>query len=203
MAKPGKQKPHRGLRFTDRKFRPHATALGQLIFTWNDLHEQLAIIYWTLSGYNDAAIDEWSKPKVDVQKRKLIRKWINALSPAHRAMAAQMYEDIIWLLEELDHLTDYRNDAAHAPLTFEPESFLTSLKDHTAGVVSNTVWKNQRAMNLARKNVLAEFRRQRDITMKLRDYALNIERALSDEHTPWPKRPPRLASKPLPRVEEG
>jgi hypothetical protein len=99
-------------------------------------------------------------------------------------MAADMWEDVVWLIDTVDGLPDYRNDAAHVPVTIEPESFLAS-----RGVVSNSVWNNRRAKNLIRKDLLAEFRWQRNVAVQLRDYALNIERALSDEHTPWPSRP--------------
>ena len=125
MAKwPGRQKRHRGLQFTGREFRPQATALGQLMFMWNDLHEQLASIYWTLRDYCDDAIAEWSKPKVDKHKRDLIRQWVNGLPPAHKAMADRMWNDVVWLIDKIDDLADCRNDAAHAPVTIERESFL-------------------------------------------------------------------------------
>jgi hypothetical protein len=189
MAKRHEQIRHRGLQFTGREFRPHATTLGQLIFAWNDLHEQLAAIYWTLAGYSDNAIAEWNKPKVDNHKRDLIRRWVNALPPAHRNMAVDMWNDVVWLVDTIDTLTDFRNDAAHAPVTIEPESFLARRDNFTAGVISNSAWRNRRALNLIRKDLLAEFRWQRNVAIKLRDYALNVERALSDEYTPWPNRP--------------
>jgi hypothetical protein len=189
MAKRHKQTRHRGLQFTGRDFRPHAMTLGQLIFAWNDLHEQLAAIYLTLAGYSDEAAAKWNKPKVDKEKRDLIRKWVNALPPAHNNMAVDMWDDVIWLVATIEALAEYRNDAAHAPMTIEPESFLARRENFTAGVVSNTARSNRRALNLIRKDLLAEFRWQRDVFTKLRDYALNIERALMDEHTPWPNRP--------------
>jgi hypothetical protein len=189
VAKSTKQKFHRGLQFTGREFRSHATTLGQLIFAWNDLHEQLAAIYWTLADYSDEAIAEWNGPRVDHHKRDLIRRWVNALPAANRAKAAATWDDVIWLVDTVDDLTDSRNDAAHAPVTIEQESFFATRDNFTAGVVSNNAWGNRRAGNLIRKNLLAEFRWQRDVAIKLRDYALNIERALSDEQTDWPRRP--------------
>jgi hypothetical protein len=41
----------------------------------------------------------------------------------------------------------FRNDAAHAPVTIEPESFLARRDNFTAGVISNSVWRNRRALN--------------------------------------------------------
>lgn len=189
MAKRTKQKRHRGLQFTGQQFRSQATALGQLIFTWNDLHEQLASIYWTLRGYSDVAIVEWNKPTADKHRRDLIRQWVNALPPVHRSMADDTWNDVGWLVDTIDALADFRNDAAHVPVTIEPESFLSRRDECTAGVISNSVWHNRRALNLIRKDLLAEFRWQRNVWMKLRDFALNMQRALSDEHTPWPSRP--------------
>jgi hypothetical protein len=164
-------------------------ALGQLIFAWNDLHEQLASIYWTLADYADDAVAAWNKPKADKHKRDLIRGLVNALPHAHRPEATDMWLDVIWLVDTVDAFADFRNDAAHAPVTIEPETFLATRDNFTAGVISNNAWRNRRAGNLIRKNLLAEFRWQRNVATKLRDYALNIERALSDEHTPWPSRP--------------
>jgi len=184
-----KRNRHRGISFSGREFRAQATALGQLIFAWNDLHEQLAVIYWTLRGYADVAIDDWNRPTVDAHKRNLIRKWVNDLPPNHRGAAADMWNDVVWLVDTIDSLADCRNDAAHAPVTIERESFLARRDNFTAGVISNSAWGNRRAKNLIRRNLLSEFRWQRTAATKLRDYALNVERALSDEHTPWPYRP--------------
>ena len=189
MAKRHKQICHRGLQFTRGEFRPHATTLGQLIFAWNDLHEQLAAIYWTLAGYSDDAVAEWNKRKVDDHKRDLIRRWVNALPPAHRNLAVNMWNDVLWLVKTIDNLAEFRNDAAHAPVTIVPELLLARRDNFTAGVVSNSACRNRRALNLIRKDLLAEFRWQRNVAIKLRDYALNVDRALSDEHTPWPNRP--------------
>jgi hypothetical protein len=185
MAKRRKHKRLRGLQFASRKFRSHATALGQLIFTWNDLHEQLALIYWTLCDHDDGALDKWSRPPSDKQKRELIRRRANKFSPS----AKNMWDDIVWLLDAIDDFTDFRNDAAHAPVTIEPESFLSRRDNFTAGVISNSSWRNRRARNLIRKDLLAEYRWQRNVLTKLRDYALTIERSLVDDYTPWPKRP--------------
>jgi hypothetical protein len=104
-------------------------------------------------------------------------------------MPVDMWNDVVWLLDRIDGLKEARNDAAHAPVTIEQESFLARRDNFTAGMISNTRWGNPRASNLSRKNLLAEYRWQRNVATKLRDYALNIERALSDEYTPWPKRP--------------
>jgi len=104
-------------------------------------------------------------------------------------MAVDMWNDVGWLVDTLDGLADFRNDAAHAPVTIELESFLARRDHFTAGVISNNAWSSRRAKNLIRKDLLAEFRWQRNVATKLRDYALNIERALSDDHTPWPSRP--------------
>jgi hypothetical protein len=195
MAKRYKQKRYRGLQFASREFRPYATALGQLIFMWNDLHDQLASIYWTLRDYTDDAIVEWTSRKQDEQKRDLLRQWVNALPPADSGTAVEMWNDVLWLLKTIDGLKDPRNDAAHAPVTIEQESFLFRRDNFTAGVVSSIAWGNPRALNLIRKDLLAEFRWLRNVATELRDYALNIERALSDEQTPRPNRP-ELADRP-------
>jgi hypothetical protein len=107
MAKRRKQNRYRGLRFTGREFRPHATALGQLIFACNDLHQQLAAIYWTLAGYSDDAIAQWSKLKVDGHQRDLIRRQIKSLPAGQRDAASDMWNDVIWLVDTIDNLADF------------------------------------------------------------------------------------------------
>jgi hypothetical protein len=87
MPKKRKQKLRfRGLRFTEAKFRAHAAAIGQVLLLWNDLHEQLAVIFWTLNSYNDSVIPKWNAAHLDRKKRDLIREWIRAVPPQHRVL---------------------------------------------------------------------------------------------------------------------
>jgi hypothetical protein len=57
------------------------------------------------------------------------------------------------------------------------------------GVAPNVTWGNSRAKRLFGKDLLVEFRKYRNTTSKLADYARTMERSLADEHTPWPVKP--------------
>jgi hypothetical protein len=45
------------------------------------------------------------------------------------------------------------------------------------------------------KDLLAEFRQYRKTASMLADFAVNMERSLADEYTPWPDRPSLQAKK--------
>jgi hypothetical protein len=76
MATAGKREiRHRALRFESRQFKPYATAIGQFVLAWNDLHETLALLYWTLLGFNDKVLDRWNEARFDDRKRALITRW--------------------------------------------------------------------------------------------------------------------------------
>jgi hypothetical protein len=75
MATAGKREiRHRALRFESRQFKPYAAAIGQFVLAWNDLHETLALLYWTLLG-NDKVLDRWNEARLDDRKRALITRW--------------------------------------------------------------------------------------------------------------------------------
>ncbi len=188
MLKKHAKRSQRGQRFTAQKFQPYAAALGQLILTWNDLHEELACLYWTLRGYTDTSIKDWNTAKQDRSKRALIKQW--AQQQQH-ALFPQLYYDLAWVLTEVSILAEPRNDATHSPLMWSEQFLFTP-----AAVSPNTIYENQRTKHLLRKNLLAEFRWHRDSATRLRDFVINMERALSDETTPWPNRPPWPIARP-------
>jgi hypothetical protein len=192
MAKARKRKArHKSLRFESRQFLPYATAIGQFVLAWNDLHETLAVLYWTLRGFDDKVLDEWNAAKHDHKKRALVTRWIKNTSAKSKALAPDLYIDLEWLIGQIGSLAEPRNDAAHSPLTIISDTFVNPqlFKDFKVGVAPNTAWRNSRAKRLLGKDLLAEFRQGRKAASKLTDFALNMERSLADEHTPWPERP--------------
>ena len=77
VAKPSKRRPptrkQLGLepRYTARKFRPHALAIGEAMLSWNDLHEEVGMLFWTVSGggFGNLPLGIWHSIKNDAAKR--------------------------------------------------------------------------------------------------------------------------------------
>jgi hypothetical protein len=193
MATAGKREiRYKALRFESRQFKSYATAIGQFVLAWNDLHEVLAVLYWTLLGFDDKVLDSWNEAKFDHKKRALITRWTKSTPDKSKALMPQLYNDLDWLIGQIDSLAEPRNDTAHSPLTIIKDTFFVNpdlFKNFKTGVAPNTTWGNSRAKRLLGKNLLNEFRQHRKTASKLADFALNMERSLADEHTPWPKRP--------------
>jgi hypothetical protein len=189
-AKPRKRGvEHKALRFESKQFRPYATAIGQVVLAWNDLHETLVVLFWTLRGFDDKTFDEWDAAKFDHKKRSLISKWIKGVPAKSRMLAPDLYADLEWLMKQIDCLAEPRNDSAHTPLTIIQDMLFLNPMRFTVGVAPNTTWGNSRAKRLFGKDLLADFRKYRNFASKLADFARTIERSLVDEHTPWPERP--------------
>jgi hypothetical protein len=190
MAPPRrKTTKHKALRFESKQFQPYATAIGQLVLAWNDLHEILVVLYWTLLGFDDKTFDEWDAAKFDHKKRALISKWIKSLPAKSKALAPDLYADLEWLVAQINILAEPRNDTAHSPLTIIQDTPFLNRHHFKTGVTPNTTWGNSRAKRLFGKDLLVEFRTYRNSASKLADYARTMERSLADEHTPWPARP--------------
>ena len=187
MARGKREIKHKALRFESRQFKPYATAIGQFVLAWNDLHETLAVLYWTLVDFDDKVLDRWNEAKFDHKKRALITRWSKGTSDKSKALMPHLYDDLDWLIGQIDLLAEPRNDTAHSPLTIVNDTFFIRPKPFK--IAPNTTWGNYRAKRLLGKKLLTEFRQHRKTASKLADFAVNIERSLTDEHTPWPKRP--------------
>src|SRR6266478_4506849 len=171
MAKPRKcRAEHKALRFESRQFLPFATAIGQFVLAWNDLHETLAVLYWTLCQFDDKVLEEWNVAKFDDKKRALIIRWIKNTPAQSKALMPNLYADLEWLMGQIDSLAEPRNNTAHSPLTFISDTFVVNpqlFKGFKFGVAPNTTWGNSRAKRLLGKDLLAEFRKYRKIASKL------------------------------------
>ena len=84
-----------------------------------------------------------------------------------------------------------RNTAIHSPLLAQSDGNVTVLgmSIPVRSVAPNLWLQNPRAMKLAQKDLLTEFRWCRDAALLLRDYALSLDYATMPEDYPWPERP--------------
>src|SRR5215472_5225557 len=189
MAKNVRRPPTRkelGLeeRFTDKKFRPYALAIGQAALAWNALHEQLGSLFWTVSGGGgvDRRLRKWRSLRNDRVKRDellaLAKAKLNLLSDRDKTT----FEEIKWILDSIKwiKLATGRNRTIHAPLASTPR---------TLDVFADTLFGNPFADELEKVDVLAEYRRVRDRATLLRDYTGQLAEAVSRDRPVWPDRP--------------
>jgi hypothetical protein len=167
-------------RFTAKKFRPYALAIGEATLSWNDLHVELGMLFVTVSGggYVNEFFEKWNSIKNDAQKCKPLLE--TASSNLTSESDQKAFAEVTWLLDSVNVLANYRNTVTHAPLTFTPN----------ASIVFPNAWPGDRfAQKLEGYDVLAEYRRLRDTAILLRDYAGRLAQALPRERPSWPDRP--------------
>src|SRR5215211_6790047 len=97
---------------------PYITALGELVIAWNSLQEQLAELFWTVTGISNGRVPLaiWHAANSDRTQRQMLR------AAAENAFATdkdkKTRDDILWLLDRANSLADQRNDAIHSPFWF-------------------------------------------------------------------------------------
>ncbi len=198
-AKDSSKRKRRWPGVTDPIYKPYVVAIGQLALAWNELHESLALLFIELpaSGRPYPATDIWNAVGFDRPKRQLIRSLLRALHAEYPAKP-RMKADLEWFLTEIDKVEDARNDAIHAPLTFEPKPRVQYFMSVTGGttartkIVPSTAFDNRRALKLLNKELLTEFRWCRDMSIALSKHASEIYDAIAAnprESNAWPARP--------------
>lgn len=183
--------------FTEKDFRPYATALGQLVFAWSDLHERLGFVFAALmGGKTDRNMALWNAPQFDRPKRKLLEATVLGLTPKDEAAHPGMCEGLFWLLSEADKLEDTRNNAVHSPVQL---TFGKAMARHFVlyqYATPNISLRHPRAQRLLGKDLLSEYRWARDATLILRDYAVSAHAAIQGSRTSWPSKPRLPAREP-------
>jgi hypothetical protein len=84
-------------------------------------------------------------------------------------------QDVKWLIDETDHISDTRNNAIHSPFAF--------VIDELGSAV------NPRASKLKDKDLLAEFSWHGATADSLSSFVDEVYRSLRDRKRPWPERP--------------
>jgi hypothetical protein len=167
-------------RFTAKKFRPYALAIGEATLSWNDLHVELGMLFVTVSGggYVNEFFEKWNSIRNDAQKCKLLLETASLNLTSEKDQTT--FAEVTWVLDSVNVFADDRNTVTHAPLTFTP----------IASIVFHNAWPGDRfAQKLEGYDVLAEYRRLRDTAILLRDYAGRLAQALARDRPSWPDRP--------------
>jgi hypothetical protein len=185
----------------DATFEPYAKEIGFLLRDWNNLQETLRGLFILTIGaeLQHICTAVWHAVPVDRFQRNMLRgaakvRFHKNPKPGPgfhetRARNLLLLEEIDWICEKADSLGRQRDDAAHVPVSLlvnsEPFEF-----------ISHALTGHPIAVQLAEKDLLAEFKLYRDRAVALRTYARQIERLLMSE-TPlplperflWPERP--------------
>jgi hypothetical protein len=181
--------------FTEPEFSDHAKAIGQLLLSWNDLHERLAslFVFALGGGWVNRPLALWHAVRNDVAKRRMLRVAVNEVPDGDLGSRTKLKKEIEWILSLADKLEGVRDDAAHTPLYYYPavEGDNPLAKIIASGILADTIMGNERALriNRERKNLVAEFEYARRRIVILRDYAMAIDWAWGYEQLPWPDRP--------------
>jgi hypothetical protein len=192
-------------KFTEHPFRPYATAIGQAALAWNDLSEEMGLLFLTLMG---AARDTdprkatqvmrvWQITKNDRTKRGMLKEAVETMGTPWTERYPKALEDIKWLIGQSESLEDRRNDVVHAPLQLVTDrSRVAGARDRKAlisltRVVVHDWFLNYRAGKLANKELLSEIRWCRDQAVSLRDFTSTIDSTLRFGRAlpQWPRRP--------------
>ena len=189
-------------RYTDRRFAPYVSALGQLALAWNDLQESLAELFMTLMMNGPPKAGDfvdyrplwiWHSIQSDRSQRKMLKEVIE-----HSKIdwgRPDLKRDADWLISKAIALEDRRNDAIHSPLFLPFESALGPPR-----VLPSLRLLNPRARKLLkRRDLLSEFGHCRDVALILSDYAQEMYAALINPQRIWPDKP----SLPNPTQKKG
>jgi hypothetical protein len=169
-------------RYTAKKFRPYALAIGEATLSWNDLHVELGMLFLTVSGGGSANyfFEIWNSLRNDGAKRDILMAAAKVSLNPTLERDQRAFEGVKWIVQRVGELVSDRNTVAHASLTSTP----------TASSVFPNAWPGDRfARRLEGYDILAEYRRLRDTAILLRDYTGRLAQALSRERPSWPDRP--------------
>lgn len=198
--------------FQGKKFRPFALAIGQMNMAWNDLHEDLGLLFQRIFlqtpmqiGMPGRVRTAWGLISSDRQKRILLEGLADHLGEARHRKFPTLADDLKFLAKCGTRLEDKRNDVIHAPILALRNALAAGLLGQEYGeVVANTL--NHRGRKLAGpasrsgRELLATIRLYRDYATALSVYAEAIRFAWiareAGRRRAWPKRPP------LPRLKD-
>lgn len=181
------------IRFTARKYRPYTTAIGEANLSWNDLHEELGLLFVTVlgGGVANLPLEIWHAIRNDRTQREILSAAVHVQYGGANTTADKLYFNALrHLLTEAQKLEDDRNNAIHSPLA--------STNNKSPYVYPLAAFGNRRAQRLQGQDILKEYRRLRDTAIMLRDYAGQLGTAISREHTTLPKTP-RPPKRPAPK----
>jgi hypothetical protein len=139
----------------------------------------------------------WNSQTFDRPRREILKAAALA-STSHSRYFPRLIADVKFLCDRAEKFENERNNAVHSPLLLN-KNMLSVLSGASDFIVPDSSLKNQRAINLAGKDLLLQFGWCRDSILILRDYGGDLQHALIASGAPWPDRP-SLPSPPQKRI---
>lgn len=166
------------------EFRQYTAKLGSVVYTWNELHTVLSMLFAEISGITDKSIpfSIWHSTESDRAQRKMLQAAVDAAIKTTDKRSTKIKEDINWLLGRIDSLSDRRNDIIHSPYEFivspgpermTPAEFLG----------------HPRAKKLKSKDLANEVRICCETSVVLTQFSLRLSASIGNPQLSWPERP--------------
>jgi hypothetical protein len=102
---------------TERAFAPYASEIGHLARSWNQLQENLCLIFTRVAIANDANFGRaiWYAVRSDLTQREMLKAACGVFGAIDKRTRPTALKDIDWLLNETNGLSHQRNAAVHLP----------------------------------------------------------------------------------------
>jgi hypothetical protein len=181
--------------------RVYATRLGQLIFAWNNLHDNLSKLFELAvdSPSRKIGVSIWYSTESDFAQRKMLRAAIERTTK----LSKPQRDDIIWMLNRIDEsLRHHRNDAIHSPYVFI-QHFSDTSRILVIPDPSSDSPRAKSLMNKGAQNLKAYLEENTELAELLNDYAADMFKAiLNPSGRRWPNKPelPHARRKKIGRV---
>ena len=165
-------------------FQPIAEGIGRIAVLWNNIHEDLCGMFCEIIHHRTIYVPLaiWNVARSD----SLCRKLFDGVAQAAFAKEPVKRDSFSWLISKLDNMASDRNSAIHSPLITVIDNF------GIMSIQANTILQNSPAKRWAKKDVLAELKRNHEDLVKLADYAIGLRIQIcahGDKLPPWPERP--------------
>jgi len=173
----------------DKPFDPYATEIGHCSILWNNIHERLSDMFYSLSGlgilnatkYLNIANLIWREYRSDKAARDMLKQ-VAIIAMEYRPKAL---EKIVWVLKKLDALSEDRDAAVHSPYALLIES------DTKLSVYADSTRANRLAIKLSKSDLDNALYVLRFKLKEIMDFTNQLLPRLldPDEHAPWPDTP--------------
>src|ERR1700722_15244380 len=103
---------------TERAFTPYALEIGHLARSWNQLQENLCLIFTRVATADNTNIGRaiWYAVRSDLSQREMLKAVCGAPGAIDKRNRPTALNDIGWLLKTANGLAEQRNAAVHLPI---------------------------------------------------------------------------------------
>lgn len=165
-------------------FEPYFAAVGKVVHAWNQLQEQLGILFCVVVDVpREVGLSIWHANANDGAQRRMLRDAVPFIDQSKLDAFPAAVRDLKWLLGKADIVADRRNSAIHAPCSIGPG-------ENGELEIQPDFGMNPRAKKLRGTQVLQEFEWCANCADALRRFARSADVALALEGYAWPDRPP-------------